>query len=121
MSKDLYNVLEVDRNATQDDIEKAYRKLSNKYHPDVNKEPGAEYKFKEVSSAYETLSDENKKSNYDRFGSADGNRGNPFGGENPCGSGFGDIFSQFGDIFGSQPYLYMTYEAQNKLEGTYLN
>jgi molecular chaperone DnaJ len=101
MSKDLYNVLGVDRNATQDEIKKSYRNLSKKYHPDVNKEPDAETKFKEVSAAYEVLSNEDKKSNYDRFGSTDGNGRNPFGG------GFGgfdgsDIFSQFGDIFGSR-------------------
>jgi len=99
---DLYNVLEVDRNATADEIKKAYRKLSKKYHPDVNKDDNAEAKFKEVSSAYETLSDPDKKSNYDRFGSADGG-GNPFGGfGGGQGHGFNmnDIFNQFGDIFG---------------------
>lgn len=101
---DLYNILEVDKNATKDEIKKSYRKLSKKYHPDVNKDNNAEAKFKEISSAYETLSDDEKRKNYDRFGSADGG-GNPFGG-NPFGGGRGhgfnmdDIFSQFGDIFG---------------------
>ena len=101
MSKDLYNVLGVDRNATQDEIKKSYRNLSKKYHPDVNKEPDAETKFKEVSAAYEVLSNEEKKVNYDRFGSTDGNGRNPFGGGSPFGD-MNDIFSQFGDIFGSR-------------------
>lgn len=103
MSKDLYNVLEVDRNSTPDEIKKSYRRLSKKFHPDVNKDPGAESKFKEISSAYDTLSDPQKKSNYDRFGDPNGG-GNPFGGGgNPFGGhGFSDdIFSHFGDMFGN--------------------
>lgn len=108
MSKDLYSVLEVDRNSTPDEIKKSYRRLSKKFHPDVNKDPGAESKFKEISSAYETLSDPQKKSNYDRFGDPNGGGGNPFGGGfgggNPFGGGFGDIFSQFGDFFGGNPH-----------------
>ena len=96
---DLYNILEVDRNATQEEIKKAYRRLSKKYHPDVNSENGSEDKFKEIAEAYEVLSDENKKSNYDRFGTTDSkNQGNPFQGFGD----FNDIFSQFGDIFGSR-------------------
>ncbi len=110
MSKDLYNILGVDRNATQDEIKKGYRNLTKKYHPDVNKDPGAEDKFKEISSAYEILSDENKKSNYDRFGSADVNGGNPFGGGSPFGD-MNDIFSQFGDVFGSRGN---SYKRQNR-------
>ena len=97
MSKDLYNVLGVDRNATQDEIKKSYRNLSKKYHPDVNKEPDAETKFKEVSAAYEVLSNEEKKSNYDRFGTSD-KQSNPFS----HGFDFDDVFSQFSDIFGSR-------------------
>lgn len=100
MAKDLYNVLEIDRKATPDEIKKAYRKLSKKYHPDVNKEKDSEDKFKEIAEAYEILSDENKKSNYDRFGTTDSaNTGfsGGFGGFN-----MDDIFSQFGDIFGSR-------------------
>jgi molecular chaperone DnaJ len=106
MTKDLYNVLGVDRGATDDDIKKAYRKMAMKWHPDKNKDnPDAESKFKDISAAYEVLSDVNKKSNYDRFGTVDGGgNGNPFSGG---GQGFGgfnmdDIFGQFGDIFGSR-------------------
>lgn len=107
MSKDYYKILGVDKNANQNDIKKAYRKLALKYHPDRNPDDKeAESRFREAAEAYETLSDKEKRANYDRFGSAN----NPFGGGNPFGgstgdqSGFGydmnDIFSQFGDIFG---------------------
>lgn len=104
--KDYYEVLGLSHDASQDDIKKAYRKLSKKYHPDINKEPGAEEKFKDVTEAYEVLSDEGKKANYDQFGSADGQAGfgggygggfsggGDFGGFGG-GGGFEDIFSQF--------------------------
>ena len=103
MSKrDYYEVLGVAKNASADEIKKAYRKMALKYHPDKN--PGdksAEEKFKEAAEAYEVLSDDNKKARYDQFGHAGMNGGGGFG-----GGGFGggmnmeDIFSQFGDIFG---------------------
>ena len=97
MSKDYYKILEVDRNATPDDIKKSYRKLAIKYHPDKNNgDKAAEEKFKEVSEAYDILSNEEKKSQYDRFGSVGGNSG---GGGNPFN--MDDLFSQFGDIFGN--------------------
>lgn len=104
MAKDYYDILGVDRNATEDEIKKSYRKMAMKWHPDRNPDnTEAETKFKEAAEAYDVLSSPDKKSNYDRFGSADG--GNPFGG-NPFSGGRGhgfnmdDIFSQFGDIFG---------------------
>lgn len=100
--KDYYEVLGVNKDATADEIKKAYRKMALKYHPDKN--PGdkqAEENFKEAAEAYEVLSDSNKKARYDQFGHAGMSGGGGFG-----GGGFGggmsmeDIFSQFGDIFG---------------------
>ena len=101
MAKDYYKTLGLDKNATQDDIKKAYRTLVKKYHPDLH--PGdneAAEKFKEINEAHEVLSDEKKRKNYDTFGSADGNAGfNGFGGFGG-GSGFGGFEDIFGDIFG---------------------
>lgn len=93
MAKDYYNILEVDKNSSPDEIKKAYRKMSKRYHPDINKESDAESKFKEINEAYDVLSNSEKKSNYDRFG--DPNGGGSFGGF----GGF-DINDIFGDIFG---------------------
>lgn len=76
MSKSLYEALEVSQNASADEIKKSYRRLARKYHPDINKEPGAEDKFKEINAAYEILSDENKRKQYDQFGDS------MFGGQN---------------------------------------
>lgn len=90
MSKDFYSILEVDKGSTPDEIKKSYRRLSKKFHPDVNKESNASDKFKEISEAYEVLSDPQKKSNYDNFGSPDGQQG--FGGF--------DINDIFGSFFG---------------------
>ncbi|HOO98438.1 MAG TPA: molecular chaperone DnaJ [Bacteroidales bacterium] len=96
--RDYYEVLGVSRNATKDDIKKAYRKQALKYHPDKN--PGdkkAEDNFKEAAEAYEVLSNDDKRSRYDRFGHAGlGGAGNGFSG----GMTMEDIFSSFGDIFG---------------------
>jgi molecular chaperone DnaJ len=102
MSKrDYYEVLEISKSASADEIKKAYRKMALKFHPDKN--PGdkaAEEKFKEAAEAYEVLSDDNKKARYDQYGHAG------LGGAGGSGGGFGggmnmeDIFSQFGDIFG---------------------
>lgn len=103
--RDYYEVLGVDKNASADDIKKAYRKCAKKYHPDLN--PGdkeAETRFKEANEAYEVLSDEQKKARYDKYGhagvdpnfGAGGAGGFDFGGF----GGFGDLGDIFGDLFG---------------------
>ncbi len=100
MAKDYYKVLGVDKNASQDDIKKAYRKLARQYHPDLH--PGdnaAAEKFKEINEANEVLSDETKRKNYDTFGDPNGNMGG-FGGGAGGFSGFGGFEDIFGDIFG---------------------
>ena len=80
-AKDYYEVLGVDRNADDETIKKAYRKLAKKYHPDTNAgNAEAEKKFKEISEAYAVLSDKEKRKEYDQFGSGDFDGGNPFGG-----------------------------------------
>ena len=89
-SKDYYEVLGLQKGASDSEIKSAFRKLAIKYHPDKNQGNNeAENKFKEVNEAYQVLSDPTKKSNYDKFGSADG-AGAGFGGFSG-GSGFGEI------------------------------
>ena len=98
MSKrDYYDVLGVSKDADEQEIKKAYRKLARQYHPDVNKEDDAEEKFIEIKDAYDTLSDPQKRSNYDRFGHEDPNQGFGGGGAGAggFGGGFGDIFDMF--------------------------
>jgi molecular chaperone DnaJ len=96
--RDYYEVLGVDKNATKDDLKKAYRKLAMQYHPDRNPDnKEAEEKFKEAAEAYEILSDDDKKARYDRFGH-EGVRGSGFGSQGF--SDINDIFSHFSDIFG---------------------
>jgi len=101
--RDYYEVLEVQKTATADEIKKAYRKLAIKYHPDKN--PGdkeAEEKFKEAAEAYGVLSDPDKRAKYDQFGFDGLNGASGFGGGGFSGQGMSmdDIFSMFGDIFG---------------------
>jgi DnaJ-class molecular chaperone len=121
MSKDYYKTLGVDKKATEPEIKAAFRKLAHQYHPDKNK--GDDKKFKEINEAYQTLSDKNKRAQYDQFGSGGpqfggGQQGNPFGGQGGFGGyswedimrqaqqgggnqqfDFGDI--DLGDLFGS--------------------
>lgn len=102
MSKrDYYEVLGVGKQASADEIKKAYRKIAMQHHPDRN--PGdakAEEKFKEAAEAYEVLSSPDKKAQYDRFGHSMGNAGRGGGGQGFGGMNMDDIFSNFGDIFG---------------------
>ena len=100
--RDYYEVLGVDKNATEDDIKKAYRKIAIKYHPDRN--PGnkeAEEMFKEAAEAYDVLHDPQKRSQYDQFGFDGPNMGG-FGGFSGGGFSMDDIFSMFGDVFGGR-------------------
>src|SRR5215217_579790 len=97
--RDYYEILGVGKGSSSDEIKKAYRKVAMQYHPDRN--PGdksAEEKFKEAAEAYEILSDQDKRAQYDRYGHA-GVSSNGRGGH-PGNMNMEDIFSQFGDIFG---------------------
>ena len=100
-NQEYYDRLGVSKDASQEEIKKAYRKMSKKYHPDINKEPGAEEKYKEVQEAYDTLGDEQKRAAYDQYGPAGANGFNGgaggFGGFDGAGGfgGFEDIFSSF--------------------------
>ena len=98
--RDYYEILGVQKGASEDDIKKAYRKLALKYHPDKNPDDkAAEEKFKEAAEAYEVLSNTEKKQRYDQFGHA-GVNGGAGGFSGGGGMNMDDIFSQFGDIFG---------------------
>ncbi|MCM8528581.1 MAG: molecular chaperone DnaJ, partial [Lentisphaeraceae bacterium] len=95
MAKDFYETLGVSKDSTQSEIKKAYRKLALKYHPDKNQgDKEAESKFKEISAAYEVLSDENKRSKYDRFGH------DAYTQSGGGGAGGGDPFDIFSQVFG---------------------
>ena len=96
--KDFYQILGVSRSASDAEIKSSYRKLALQFHPDRNKDAGADEKFKEAAEAYAILSDKQKRQSYDQFGHA----GVSGSGGHPGGMNMKDIFSQFGDIFGGQ-------------------
>jgi molecular chaperone DnaJ len=100
--RDFYEILEVPKNASKDEIKKAYRKKAIQYHPDKNPDnKEAEEKFKEAAEAYEVLSDDNKRARYDQYGHAGvGGASQGGGGFSGGGMSMDDIFSHFGDIFG---------------------
>lgn len=113
MKKDYYEVLGVSKDATDEEIKRSFRKLAKQYHPDVNKEPGAEEKFKEIGEAYAILSDKQKRAQYDQFGHAAFEQGGPSGFNaqdinlddilsSIFGSGFGGGFSGFSGFGNSE-------------------
>ncbi len=108
MARDYYEVLGVSRESTKEEIKRAYRRLARKYHPDVNKEPGAEDTFKEINRAYEVLSDTELKGRYDRFGESGLGGAAGVGGASGFQDfggmgGFADIFESFFTNFGATP------------------
>jgi molecular chaperone DnaJ len=101
MAKDYYKILGVEKNASRDDIKRAYKRLAKKFHPDLNKEAGASDKFKEINEAASVLGDDQKRSHYDQFGTAEAGPGfGPGAGFDFSGFDFGSDVD-FGDIFDS--------------------
>src|SRR5205807_1108117 len=108
MDDDFYALLEVNRNATEDEIKRAYRRLARELHPDTNPDPRAEERFKKITLAYETLRDPERRRRYDMFGpdalrgagAGAGGPGDPFAGF--ATGGLGDLFDAF--FGGSSPF-----------------
>ncbi len=116
--RDYYEVLGVGKNASNDEMKKAYRKLAMQYHPDRNPDDKkAEEKFKEAAEAYEVLSDEDKRARYDRYGHAGVDPNAGFGGGGAGGMTMDDIFSQFGDMFSDGGGSFFGGGAQRRSSG----
>lgn len=123
MPKDYYKILGIDKNASEEEVKKAFRRLAHQHHPD--KHGGNEAKFKEANEAYQVLSDQKKRQQYDQFGTADfsGFGGNPFegawGNVNPFGNGYvdlGDLSDIFENFFGGTRAGRRTYQRGSDLE-----
>ena len=117
--RDYYEVLGVEKSATQDEIKRAFRKLAKKYHPEVCKEENAEEKFKEVQEAYAVLSDENRRKQYDQFGHAAFSNGGAssggFSGYDFSDFDFSDVFDNlFGSSFGGGGFSSFSRGSRNR-------
>lgn len=112
--RDFYEVLGVTKSASDAEIKSAYRKMARKHHPDVDKSAGAAEKFKELSEAYQVLSDPKKKQSYDQFGHAAFDRGGGMGGGNPFEGGFNPFGGGQGNPFGGFSYSWSSQGGQGQ-------